>query len=146
MICDEFGYIPFSIEGAQLLFQFFSERYERGSVLVTKNLDFARWTQVFGDERMTAALLDRLTHREHVLLVEGESYRLRGGPPPDRARRLRRSRAQLLVGQSSRAVVRIPRVRAHRGDVGRGTGDAPSAPLAASGCNPPWESRRSIFR
>lgn len=77
IICDEFGYIPFSTEGAQLLFQFFSERYERGSVLVTTNLDFARWTEVVGDERMTAALLDRLTHRGHVLLVEGESYRLR---------------------------------------------------------------------
>lgn len=76
VICDEFGYIPFSTEGAQLLFQFFSERYERGSVLVTTNLDFARWTEVFGDERMTAALLDRVTHRGHVLLVEGESYRL----------------------------------------------------------------------
>ncbi len=49
---------------------------EHESVLVTTNLDFARWTEVFGDERMTAALLDRLTHRGHVLLVEGESYRL----------------------------------------------------------------------
>jgi DNA replication protein DnaC len=77
VICDELGYIPFSTEGAQLLLQFFAERYERGSVLVTTNLDFARWTEVFGNERMTAALLDRLTHRGHVILVEGDSYRLR---------------------------------------------------------------------
>jgi DNA replication protein DnaC len=77
VILDELGYIPFSAERAQLLFQFFAERYERGSVLVTTNLAFARWTEVFGDERMTAALLDRLTHRGHVLAVEGESYRFK---------------------------------------------------------------------
>lgn len=77
IICDELGYIPFSAEGAQLLFQFFSERYQQGSVLVTSNLDFAHWTEVFGDERMTAALLDRLTHQGEVLLVTGESYRFR---------------------------------------------------------------------
>ena len=77
VIIDELGYIPFSAERAQLLFQFFSERYDRGSVLVTTNLEFARWTEVFGDERMTAALLDRLTHRGHVVVMEGESYRFK---------------------------------------------------------------------
>ena len=77
IICDELGYIPFSTEGAQLLFHFFSDRYQHGSVLITTNLAFAHWTEVFGDERMTAALLDRLTHRAHVLLIEGDSYRFR---------------------------------------------------------------------
>ncbi len=77
VIVDELGYIPFSAERAQLLFQFFSERYDRGSILVTTNLEFARWTEVFGDERMTAALLDRLTHRGHVVVIEGESYRFK---------------------------------------------------------------------
>ncbi len=77
LICDEVGYIPFSTEGAQLLFQFFAERYERGSVLVTTNLEFARWTEILGTERMTAALLDRLTFRGHVLVVTGESFRLK---------------------------------------------------------------------
>lgn len=77
VIIDELGYIPFNAERAQLLFQFFAERYERGSVLVTTNLEFVRWTEVFGDERMTAALLDRLTHRGHVLVIEGDSYRFK---------------------------------------------------------------------
>ncbi|MDA2931031.1 IS21-like element helper ATPase IstB, partial [Acidobacteria bacterium AH-259-O06] len=63
---DEIGYIPFSSEGAQLLFQVFSDRYERGSVLLTSNLPFAQWTSVFGDASLTAALLDRLTHRCHI--------------------------------------------------------------------------------
>ena len=62
IIVDELGYIPFSPEGAQLLFQVFAKRYERGSLLVTSNLAFAQWTTVFGDATLTAALLDRLTH------------------------------------------------------------------------------------
>lgn len=74
---DEIGYIPFSTTGAQLLFQFFAERYERGSVMVTTNLEFGQWTEVFGQERLTAALLDRLTHRCHILELQGESFRFR---------------------------------------------------------------------
>ena len=74
---DELGYLPFSPERAQLLFQFFGDRYEHGSVLVTTNLEFARWNELFGDERMTAALLDRLTFRGHILVVTGESFRLK---------------------------------------------------------------------
>lgn len=76
VIVDELGYLPLG-PGAPLLFQFFAERYESGSVLVTTNLEFSRWTEVFGDATLTAALLDRLTHHCHVLVFEGESYRFR---------------------------------------------------------------------
>lgn len=77
VLIDELGYLPFSQKAAELLFQFFSDRYERASVAITSNLDFAQWTEVFGHERMTAALLDRLVHRSTILLLEGESYRFR---------------------------------------------------------------------
>jgi len=77
VICDELGYVPFTKMGAELLFQFFSARHERGSLIVTSNLDFGDWVQIFGDEKMTAALLDRLTHRAHILLMNGDSYRFR---------------------------------------------------------------------
>lgn len=77
IIVDELGYVPFSRTGAELLFQFFSGRYERASVIITSNLEFSEWTTIFGDEKMTAALLDRLTHRSHIHLLNGESYRFR---------------------------------------------------------------------
>jgi DNA replication protein DnaC len=77
IIVDELGYVPFSKTGAELLFQFFSSRYERASVIITTNLEFAEWTNLFGDEKMTTALLDRLTHRSHIHLLNGESYRFR---------------------------------------------------------------------
>jgi DNA replication protein DnaC len=63
--------------GSELLFQFFAGRYERASVLITTNLEFTEWTSISGDEKMTAALLDRLTHSAHILLLNGESYRFR---------------------------------------------------------------------
>lgn len=77
IVIDELGFIPFSPAGAQLLFQFCSSLYERVAVIVTSNLRFADWTQIFGDERLTAALLDRLTHRAHILEFIGESFRFR---------------------------------------------------------------------
>ncbi len=77
VIVDEFGYVPFSKTGAELLFEFFAERYERGSVMVTTNLPFDQWTEVLGSERLTGALLDRLTHRVHILEMNGESYRFK---------------------------------------------------------------------
>ncbi|WP_408008060.1 IS21-like element helper ATPase IstB [Pseudalkalibacillus sp. A8] len=77
IIVDELGYVPFSRVGAELLFQFFSSRYERASTIITTNLEFTEWTSIFGDEKMTAALLDRLTHRSHIHLLNGESYRFR---------------------------------------------------------------------
>jgi DNA replication protein DnaC len=77
ILVDELGYLPFAKPTAELLFQFFSDRYERASVALTSNLAFAQWTQVFGNEQMTAALLDRLVHRSHIFTMEGESFRFR---------------------------------------------------------------------
>jgi DNA replication protein DnaC len=77
LIIDELGYVPLSPTGAELLFEVFSQRYERGSVIVTSNLPFDEWTSVFSSERLTGALLDRLTHHVHILEMNGESYRLR---------------------------------------------------------------------
>jgi len=77
LIVDELGYLSFSRTGAELLFQVFADRYERASLLVTSNLPFSEWQQVFQGERMTAALLDRLTHRCQILEMNGESYRFR---------------------------------------------------------------------
>lgn len=77
IVLDEVGFVPFSQRGAQMLFTFISQRYQRGSLLVTSNLTFGEWTEVFGDARLTSALLDRLTHRCHILEFAGESYRFR---------------------------------------------------------------------
>ena len=77
IVLDELGFIPFTAAGAQLLFQFCSTLYERVAIIVTTNLRFGDWNSVLGDERMTAALLDRLTHKAHILEFVGESYRFR---------------------------------------------------------------------
>ena len=77
LIIDELGYVPLSQTGAELLFEAFSQRYERGSTIVTSNLPFDEWTGVFASERLTGALLDRLTHHVHILEMNGDSYRLK---------------------------------------------------------------------
>lgn len=77
IVIDELGFIPFSTLGAQLMFQLVSALYERVAMIVTTNLHFADWTQVFGDERLTVALLDRLTHKAHIIEFVGDSYRFR---------------------------------------------------------------------
>ena len=87
LIIDELGYVPLSPTGAELLFEMFSQRYERGSTMVTSNLPFDEWTSVFGSERLTGALLDRLTHHVHILEMNGDSYRL-----ADSKRRLRKAK------------------------------------------------------
>jgi DNA replication protein DnaC len=93
LIIDELGYVPLSPTGGELLFEVFSQRYERGSTIVTSNLPFDEWTSVFSSERLTGALLDRLTHHVHILEMNGDSYRLkqskrrqrgpRSADPPD---------------------------------------------------------------
>jgi DNA replication protein DnaC len=77
LIVDELGYVPLSPTGAELLFEVFSQRYERGSIIVTSNLPFDEWTAVFASERLTGALLDRLTHHVHILEMNGDSFRLK---------------------------------------------------------------------
>lgn len=77
LIVDELGYVPLSASGAELLFEAFSQRYERGSTIITSNLPFEDWTSVLGSERLTGALLDRLTHHVSILTMNGDSYRLK---------------------------------------------------------------------
>ena len=78
LLIDELGFVPLSTTGTELLFEVFSQRYERGSILVTTNLPFDEWTEVFGSERLTGALLDGLTHHVHIIEMNGDSYRLKG--------------------------------------------------------------------
>ena len=78
LVLDELGYVPFSKAGAELLFEVVSRAYERTSLIVTTNLPFEAWPEVLGSERLTGAMLDRLTHRVQIIEANGESYRLRG--------------------------------------------------------------------
>src|SRR6202035_4852014 len=116
LIIDELGYVPLSQTGAELLFEVFSQRYERGATIVTSNLPFDEWTSVFGSERLTGALLDRLTHHVHILEMNGESYRLapskkgqrrsaQGPPKPENAKR-RRPRHQNINRHGSTKINR----------------------------------------
>ena len=89
IILDEFGYVPFSKAGAELLFEVVSRAYERTSLVLTTNLPFEHWTEVLGNERLTGALLDRITHRVHIIEANGDSYRLR-----DARRRAKRKRGK----------------------------------------------------
>jgi len=76
LILDEFGYVPTTKAGAELLFDVIATAYERSSIILTTNLPFENWTEILGNERLTGAALDRLTHRCHILETSGESYRL----------------------------------------------------------------------
>ena len=77
LVIDELGFVPLSKTGAEWLVEVISQRYERGSIIITTNLPFDEWTEVFGSERLTGAILDRLTHHVHILELNGESFRLR---------------------------------------------------------------------
>ena len=90
LIIDKLGFVPLSKTGAELLFELVSQRYERAAVLITSNLPFDEWTETFGSERLTGALLDRLTHHVHILEMNGESFRLNHS----RARKKRPPRAE----------------------------------------------------
>ena len=77
LVIDEVGYAPFSEKGSQFFFQVAVQGYERQSLIITTNLEFSQWPQVFGSEQLTGALLDRLTHHAHILAMNGESFRFR---------------------------------------------------------------------
>ncbi|PIE93023.1 ATP-binding protein [Bacillus fungorum] len=77
LILDELGYVPFQKQGAELLFHISDDCYEQKSVIVTSNLEFGQWNRIFGDNRLTSALVDRLVHHAHIIAFTGESYRLR---------------------------------------------------------------------
>src|ERR1019366_5480375 len=98
LVVDELGYVPLSPTGAELLFEVFSQRYERGSIIVTSNLPFDEWTSVLGSERLTGALLDRLTHHVHILSMNGDSYRLA------QTHALRRLSAKVNEGDSAEQI------------------------------------------
>ncbi|MGE5508637.1 MAG: IS21-like element helper ATPase IstB [Chitinophagales bacterium] len=76
-VIDELGYIPFSAEAADLMFHFVSSRHEAGSTIITTNLDFSRWTEIFGEEGLTAAVIDRLVHKAHIIATNGDSFRFK---------------------------------------------------------------------
>jgi len=76
MVIDEIGFVPLNRDAAELLFQVISDCYERRSLIITSNLEFSQWNTVFGDNRLTAALVDRLIHHSHIVIFTGESYRL----------------------------------------------------------------------
>jgi DNA replication protein DnaC len=86
IVVDEVGYIPFDPEAANLMFSLVSARYERASMIVTSNKTFSAWGEIFGDEVVAAAMIDRLVHHAEILALKGDSYRLRdkdlGAPPP----------------------------------------------------------------
>ena len=77
LICDEWGYVPLDREGSQLLFNVISDCYEARSLIITTNLEFVKWVNIFYDENMTAALIDRLVHHSHLLVFSGQSYRVK---------------------------------------------------------------------
>jgi DNA replication protein DnaC len=76
LICDEWGYIPFNAEGSQLLFQVIADCYEKRSLIITTNIEFSKWNGIFYDDQLTSALIDRLVHHSHLIIFDGESWRL----------------------------------------------------------------------
>lgn len=77
LILDEFGFVPFPKDGAELLFHLVASRYERGSIILTSNLEFSKWTEVMGDHALAGAFVDRLTHHAHIIQISGDSYRFK---------------------------------------------------------------------
>ena len=144
LIIDELGFVPLSKTGAELLFEVFSQRYERGSILVTSNLPFDEWTEVFGSERLTGALLDRLTHHVHILEMNGESFRLKQSREKTETRKKRLSGIR-LPPWAHRPLPRAPRPLPAEGQstprVGpsRGLrGQAPHRTKVAHFCSATW--------
>jgi len=97
LVLDELGYIPFSKAGAELLFEIVSRAYEHQSLMITSNMPFEEWTEIFGSERLTGALLDRLTHRCHIIEANGDSYRLRQAQNRSRPKKGRNSNGKQIT-------------------------------------------------
>ncbi len=132
LIVDELGYVPLSQTGAELLFEVFSRRHERGSTIVTSNLPFDEWTSVFGNQRLTGALLDRLTHHVHILEMNGESYRLK----QSRARRRKEPQpaAEQSIDPDIGEISPTQPTNSSAADMQRG----PIGPLCMSAISPNW--------
>ena len=105
LIIDELGFVPLSKTGAELLFEVINQRYERGSIIITSNLPFDEWTETFGTERLTGAILDRLTYHIHILEMNGESFHLR------ESRKSKTKKTKLAFGQC--ALTRVRYMGAH---------------------------------
>ena len=125
LIIDELGFVPLSKTGAELLFELISQRYERGATLITSNLPFDEWTETFGTERLTGALLDRLTHHVNILEMNGDSYRL------SQSRARRNSADKLNCGTPSPGPGR-QRAPGVRSGGKRGRGAAGKTPFVAA--------------
>jgi hypothetical protein len=114
LIIDELGYVPLSPTGAEPLFETFSQRYERGSTIVTSNLPFEDWTSVLGSERLTGALLDRLTHHVSILAMNGDSYRLKESAGRRRAAATQAGRSKTRPPPSTPIRAKLPKPDPHR--------------------------------
>lgn len=133
VVLDELGYVPFTREAADLLFGFCSDRYERASLLVTSNLEFEQWGEVFGDARLTGALVDRLTHRAAILPMVGESIRFRQAQARQQGAPVLAEAPMLTIEQITPAATADPvRPPGHRRRIRRAT-DAATAPSTADG-------------